>query len=448
MSSTVRSSTRLAGAFTPAARPDPVADEWIGRLVRVLIVFRSLVLLITILLLPTSQRKPVAGIAVILAAAISYVPLRHWPRIARSVSRHPAYLALEVLLATLILAAVGARSPFFFFTLGTAALAGVIYGRRGAFPFSALLMAAYELVALEGFPTMHPLHDAQSILFAPLLYPAAVLAGVAAREMVERGVETESLLRERTEALATERERLRVARELHDSLAKTVEGLAMSAGALPRRCERDPAVAAALARTLAEDAKQAALEARALMSDLRPSTGLERPLADTLRARAESFAERSETPVRFLDAGDRHEQPTLATKHELLRILGEALVNAARHGHASEITVSLNGGPGEVCLSVSDNGDGLTEPLDLERLKAGGHFGLAGMYERARAIGGTLRVEPAPGGGTVVTVQVPAAAPAMAVAESAEDQQGPPQARVPRVRFPGSRRARRSEAGA
>ncbi len=71
----------------------------------------------------------------------------------RSISRHPLYLAAEVLLATLILAAVGARSPFFFFTLGTAALAGVMYGRRGALPFSALLIAAYELVALEGLPS-------------------------------------------------------------------------------------------------------------------------------------------------------------------------------------------------------------------------------------------------------------------------------------------------------
>ena len=90
-------------------------------------------------------------VALALAAVISYLPLRHWDRIAGSLARHPAYLAVEVLLATLILAAAGARSPFFYFTLGTAALAGVIYGRRGAIPFSALLMAAYELVALEGY---------------------------------------------------------------------------------------------------------------------------------------------------------------------------------------------------------------------------------------------------------------------------------------------------------
>ena len=144
-----------------------VGSDWLGRLVRVLLVFRALILLITVLLLPPAQRTPAVGVLAILAAVISYVPLRYWPRIGPSVSRHPMYLAVEVLIATLILAAAGARSSFFFFTLGTAALAGVVYGRRGAIPFSLLLIAAYEFVAYEGLPNNHPLHDAQSIVFAP-----------------------------------------------------------------------------------------------------------------------------------------------------------------------------------------------------------------------------------------------------------------------------------------
>ncbi len=431
----------VEGHSRQAAAGDALASEWIGRLVRVLIVFRSLALLITVLLLPAGQRTPVAGLAVICAAAVSYVPLRHWPRVAHSVSRHPMYLALEVLLATLILAAAGARSPFFFFTLGTAALAGVIYGRRGAVPFSALLMAAYELVALEGLPSMHQLHDAQSIVFAPLLYPAAIAAGVAARELVERGVETEALLRERTESLAAERERLRVARELHDSLAKTVEGLAMSASTLPRRCERDPVVAAAAARQLAEDARQAAVEARALMSDLRPGTEVEMPLADAVRRRAESFGERAGVTVRIVGELSDYDEPPAATKHELLRIVGEALVNAVRHGSASEIEVSLADGAGELRLSVIDNGRGLPAPVDVERLEADGHFGVAGMHERARTIGGTLEVEAAPHGGTTVTVRVPVVGQSFAVKGTTPQ---PVRRFVPRLATLSSRRARRS----
>jgi signal transduction histidine kinase len=390
---------------------DYMGGEWIGRLVRVLIVFRTLVLLITVLSLPRANRTPVVGLAVILAAVVSYLPLRHWRRVASSLSRHPTYLALEVLLATLILAAAGAHSPFFYFTLGTAVLAGVIYGRRGAIPFSALLMAAYELVALEGFSTSHQVHDVQSLVFAPLLYPAAIAAGIAAREMVERGVETEALLREQGEDLAGERERLRVARELHDSLAKTVEGLAMSASMLPTQVERSPAAATAASRQLAEDARQAASEARVLMSNLRPSNGIDVPFADAVRRDAEGFAQRSGAVVRVVSPSGELDRPGLrlapATRHELLRILGEALRNGVRHGGAANLTVLLEENGDGLLLSVSDDGCGLPQPIDVERLKAGGHYGLAGMHERARAIGGVLSVHGQSTGGTIVSVHLP-----------------------------------------
>ena len=73
----------------------------------------------------------------ILAAMVSYVPLRHWdgspPRCCVTPRIWPGDLA-----STLILGATGARSSFFYFTVGTAALAGIIYGRRGAIPFCLL----------------------------------------------------------------------------------------------------------------------------------------------------------------------------------------------------------------------------------------------------------------------------------------------------------------------
>jgi signal transduction histidine kinase len=392
---------------TAEARIGTAESDWIGRLVRVLLVFRALILLITVLLLPPAQRTPAVGVLTIVAAALSYIPLRYWPRIGPTVSRHPAYLAVEVLIATLILAAAGARSSFFFFTLGTAALAGVVYGRRGAIPFSLLLIAAYEFVAYEGLPSLHPLHDAQSIVFAPLLYPIAVIAGIAAREMVERGVRVELELRDQTAALGAERERLRVARELHDSLAKTVEGLAMSASVLPSRCKRDPNAAAELARTLAEDARQAAVEARALMSDLRPAD-VELPLAQAVRERAEGFGQRAGIEVEVRCDMDGVPEPSTSGTHELLRILGEALANAVRHGGATHVAVALGPEGDGLLLQVADDGAGLPDEVDFDRLKAAGHYGLAGMDERARSIGGTLELAPGVDGGTVVTARVPA----------------------------------------
>jgi signal transduction histidine kinase len=405
-------------------------SDWIGRLVRVLLVFRALILLITLLLLPPAQRTPAVGVLTILAAALSYIPLRYWPRIGHLISRHPAYLAVEVVIATLILAAAGARSPFFFYTLGTAALAGVVYGRRGAIPFSLLLMAAYEFVAREGLPTLHPLHDAQSVVFAPLLYPTALIAGIAARELVERGVRAEAELRDQTEALGAERERLRVARELHDSLAKTVEGLAMTASVLPSRCERDPRAAAELARGLAEDARRAAVEARALMSDLRPAA-VELSLAQAVRERAEGFAQRAGIAVEVSCDTDGMPEPSTVGLHELVRILGEALANAVRHGAATHVAVSLGLDGEELVLRVADDGRGLPDGVDFERLKAAGHYGLAGMDERARSIGGTLEVAPRTGGGAVVIARVPV----VSGAPSSEEGVAPASSRRPGVRW-------------
>ncbi|MBV9359104.1 MAG: hypothetical protein JO023_26650 [Chloroflexi bacterium] len=384
------------------------APVWIGRLVRVVIVFRALVLLATVLILPASQRTPVTAVAMILAAIVSYVPLRHWDRIAPSLLRHPAYLAGEIMLSTLILAATGARSSFFYFTVGTAALAGIIYGRRGAIPFCLLLISMYELVALEG---LHSVHNAQTVAFLPLLYPAGVIAGIAARELVERGAMTEAMLAVRTGEIAVQNERLRVAREMHDSLAKTVEGLSMMASALPARCERDPASAAELARQLSADARQAAIEARALMTDLRPTTDPRLPLARLIGTRIDDFAERSGVTARFVCAeeADDADAPPPEAHHEILRILGEALRNAERHGRARNVTVTLQPGPAAWSLSVADDGSGLREAPNLEHLQAAGHFGIAGMDERARSIGGALKITPNPAGGTIVVVTVPCA---------------------------------------
>jgi signal transduction histidine kinase len=381
---------------------------WIGRLVRVVIVFRALVLLATVLLLPANQRTPVTAVAMILAAVVSYVPLRHWDRIAPSLLRHPAYLAGEIMFSALILGATGARSSFFFFTVGTAALAGIIYGRRGAIPFCLLLVSMFELVALGG---IHPVHNAQTVVFLPLLYPAGIIAGIAARELVERGAVAEALLASRNGEIAVQNERLRVAREMHDSLAKTVEGLSMMASALPARCERDPVSAAALARQLSADARQAAVEARALMTDLRPTADPSVPLVRLIGTRVEDFAQKSGVSARFVCPERTREVdgPPPEAHHEILRILGEALMNAERHGHARNVTVTLKADRAAWSLSIADDGSGLREPPNLERLQAGGHFGIAGMDERARSIGGALEVAPNPAGGTIVVVRLPSA---------------------------------------
>jgi signal transduction histidine kinase len=94
----------------------------------------------------------------------------------------------------------------------------------------------------------------------------------------------------------------------------------------------------------------------------------------------------------------------------LFRIFQEALTNIAKHAGATRVTVSLRRQRQHLTLSICDNGRGI-EPAD--RLKPQS-FGLRGMSERAAALGGTLALSVAPGGGTMVNIKIRLAAPAPA----------------------------------
>jgi signal transduction histidine kinase len=91
----------------------------------------------------------------------------------------------------------------------------------------------------------------------------------------------------------------------------------------------------------------------------------------------------------------------------IYRIAQEALHNAIQHADASEIAVRLTQYPDRLRMTVTDDGRGIPNSTDLRRFVAEGHFGLAGMRERAAMIGGTLDVQSAPDYGTVVILETP-----------------------------------------
>ena len=102
---------------------------------------------------------------------------------------------------------------------------------------------------------------------------------------------------------------------------------------------------------------------------------------------------------------DVDEHLTLDTQRStaLFRICQESLTNAARHSGATTVTVTLLGADGNVVLSIQDNGTGVT-PEESAHPHA---FGLIGMRERARAMGGELQIVGTPGKGTCVEVTLP-----------------------------------------
>lgn len=202
------------------------------------------------------------------------------------------------------------------------------------------------------------------------------------------------------EELAISRERNRMARELHDTLAHTLSGLTVQMEAVKAYWDVDPQAARALqiqALTVARNGQQ---ETRRALKALRASS------LDTLGLRG-AVGELSKTAAAAanlpLTLNLPAALPLLAPEVEqsVYRIAQEAIANVTNHANAQRLVVELAYADHQVSLVVQDDGCG----FDPQAVQSG-HFGLTGMYERAQLAGGTLTIHSYPGAGTRVQLLI------------------------------------------
>jgi signal transduction histidine kinase len=195
-------------------------------------------------------------------------------------------------------------------------------------------------------------------------------------------------------------ERGRVARELHDSVSQMLFSMVYEARAAGLRAD-DPELREALAG-LEASATAALQEMRALIHALRPKS-LERDgLEPTLRDLVEALRRAHGAAIEVRVSGEPRLSP--AREKAILRIAQEALHNSLRHAPGARIHLSLDDCPGDVHLSVSDDGPGF-DPAALPRTSLS--MGLETMRERATSVGARLAVESTPGAGCSVRLRVP-----------------------------------------
>jgi len=228
-----------------------------------------------------------------------------------------------------------------------------------------------------------------------------------------------------------EEERSRLARELHDGPIQALVGLNMQLGLLLGRTSPPPAPSdGALPRSRSSGEGEGRIggevtdaltamrgEVRELLAELRQVCAeLRPPMLDTLglgaalRGLAEEWSDEYGVAIRLdLPADASLRLLPGETTVNLYRIVQEALANVARHADASAVAIRLAWEGVHLVLLVEDNGCGFRVPAALHDLPAAGHFGLAGMAERASLIGGSLTVTSAPGQGTTVRIVWPAA---------------------------------------
>ena len=206
------------------------------------------------------------------------------------------------------------------------------------------------------------------------------------------------------EQLATSRERNRLARELHDTLAHTLSAQTVNLEAIKLMIpEEQNEIHAMLGQSL-DNTRKGLAETRRALKDLRSKQLEDLGLSIALRHLAQDIAQRGTLSLE-IDLPDRLPDLPSQTEQSLYRIAQEALENVVRHANANSISLRLAQEGSSLCLSIADDGDGfdIKDPTVSERL------GVRGMVERAALAAGSIQVQSQPGGGTVVhfTVEVP-----------------------------------------
>jgi signal transduction histidine kinase len=283
-------------------------------------------------------------------------------------------------------------------------------GRRVSYGLAGLYLAA-AVVRLSSIPDWY--RDQESIsdllmFFIGMVF-AVSMASVAAREEASR-TRAEALLAdlevshrrlgayaEQAADLAAVTERNRLARDIHDSLGHHLTAIAVQLEKATAFRERDPAAS----EQALTDARRSATHA---LRDVRQSVGALRQggpfsLSAALAELAAGLSDDRFAVVVEVDGDEK--QFGGGTLMALYRAAQEGLTNARRHADADRVAITVALGPTGARLEIVDNGSGFY-PVP----SAHGH-GLAGMRERLELIGGSLRVDSAPGRGTCLTLMVP-----------------------------------------
>lgn len=301
--------------------------------------------------------------------------------------------------------------------LGFAIVLGIVRGAR-VWVYASVAGAWTVTIALAGSlgVPLQPARIAITTVFLAVL--CAIGEGVRTRREQMRDLRRRADARRQS---AEQRERVRIARELHDVLAHSLSQINVQAGVGLHLIDSQPAKAAEALANIKLTSKNALDEVRTVLGILRSDTGGatgERtpdgaPSGAAAPLTPEPDLSRLPALIDSYSAQGLHVelaaelQPIMAatgaaTQLAIYRICQEALTNVLRHSQTLSASVRLEQDDGDAVLTVTDEGS--TEPLDSAIVPGGG---LLGMRERAELLGGTLRVERPSPGGFLVQVRLP-----------------------------------------
>jgi signal transduction histidine kinase len=300
-----------------------------------------------------------------------------------------------------------AQSEMILMTLVPCVLAGAAYGMRGAIKAATLATLLHLVVGLEIWWLRGSLRGFAMSLVPRLavLFGFPIIAGYLSdtwRQEHHALLAANHQLRgyaATIEQLATSRERVRLARAMHDTLAHTLAAMVIQLEAVDALQEVDPDGAQAQLSKASQEARTGLEEARQAILDLRSAPVEEHGLDDALEQMIRRSGRRNGIRATWTLKGSP--VPLLPVQaNALYRIAEEALDNVERHSDARVVEVSLEYGTG-VTLTIHDDGVGF-DPHDVDE----GRYGLVGIRERATLVDGQVEILSTPGTGTTLIVHI------------------------------------------
>ncbi|MDQ1727896.1 MAG: hypothetical protein QOD33_21 [Pyrinomonadaceae bacterium] len=241
------------------------------------------------------------------------------------------------------------------------------------------------------------------------IYERGVLVGVqgTARDITGRRREQDALQTFSRQLIeAQEKERRRIALELHDQVGQVLTAVKMNLASVQRLCPT-PEVAPHIKDNM--DLVDEALRlVRDLSMDLRPLLLDDLGLVTALRWYVDRYAARTGVTADFqVELANQDERFPRDLETACFRIVQEALTNVGRHAQAKHVSIRLSGAPSELSLTVKDDGVGFDPQLLRTRASRSATLGLLGMQERAHAASGTIQIDSALLKGTEITLWFP-----------------------------------------
>lgn len=334
------------------------------------------------------QRSRILTIAIALLLVIAVGTIDY-------ISGYQIYLSIFYLLAiTFALWNVGVLFAVFIAALSIISwllgdwAAGVAYPNRFVPIWNALITFGFYLVVIFLLSRLRSFH--QMLESRIRARTAALQREIAAREQLEKEV-----------AEVTERERLRIGHELHDTVCQHLTATSLSLQVLSGKLAQDHLPEARDAERSAQLMEEAIDLTRKLAKGLFPLELAGEGLDGALLELCHSTADRHGIRCQFNNGSNSPTLDSITAMH-LYRIAQEAVTNAVKHGHVSRITIDLSVADGELTLRISDDGTGLPAKIVPER-----GLGLRIMASRAKMIGAAFSVTNNDNGGVTVICRLP-----------------------------------------